>query len=228
MRMGWSRVHRWTVATVLGAALALTALATPASAHANGGKGTVYFREVLCTVPAFSPPSRPVPLNPHSCSPSSTLTVQNLATTPSGDSAAGFTTNSVPPDSSLAGVPTTPPAKDTAKATVLLAGRPGTGATRFLLGPAQLTTSAIAHADAHRSQVGRWVVDYTMTTQGAMLWDWVAQEDFHLMLAIDLDGIMVSAPIIQPTQSQFSSFEGRGEISDNLSKAQAMKLAHAL
>jgi preprotein translocase subunit SecD len=60
------------------------------------------------------------------------------------------------------------------------------------------------------------------------LWDKVAQQNFHQMLGIDAGGVLVSAPIIQPTQTSFSSFDGRGEISGPLTKAEATQLARAL
>ena len=67
-----------------------------------------------------------------------------------------------------------------------------------------------------------------MTKRGSGLWDKVAEENFHKLLGIDFDGKVVSAPIIQPTQSSFSRFSGRGELSGNLTKAEAVALAIAL
>jgi preprotein translocase subunit SecD len=91
-----------------------------------------------------------------------------------------------------------------------------------------MTSGAIAKATATRNQTGSWVVDYTMTTRGSALWDKVAEENFHQLLSVDFDGRVVSVPIIQPTQSSFSSFDGRGEISGNLTRAEAVALARAL
>jgi preprotein translocase subunit SecD len=67
-----------------------------------------------------------------------------------------------------------------------------------------------------------------MTKRGAALWDRVAEENFHKILSVDFNGKVVSAPIIQPTQTSFTSFDGRGQISGNLTKAEAIALAHAL
>jgi preprotein translocase subunit SecD len=91
-----------------------------------------------------------------------------------------------------------------------------------------MTSASIAKASATKNQTGAWVVDYTTTTRGSTLWDKVAQENFHEVLSIDFDGRVVSAPIIQPTQSSFTSFNGEGEISGNLTKAEALALAKAL
>jgi preprotein translocase subunit SecD len=76
---------------------------------------------------------------------------------------------------------------------------------------------------------GPWVVEYTMLgSKGAVLLDKVAEENFHQFLGIDFHGVVVSAPIIQPSQSSFSSFVGRGEISGNLTKSEATALARAM
>ena len=102
------------------------------------------------------------------------------------------------------------------------------GVARYVLGPAEMTSTSIAAAVASKDQTGTWVVDYTTTKRGAAVWDKVARENFHTLLGIDFDGRVVSAPVIQPTQSSFSSFNGRGEISGDLTKAEALALAHAL
>jgi preprotein translocase subunit SecD len=56
----------------------------------------------------------------------------------------------------------------------------------------------------------------------------VAQENFHLPVAIELDGSVYSAPIIQPTQATFTSFDGNGEISGSLTQQDADNLAQAM
>ena len=64
--------------------------------------------------------------------------------------------------------------------------------------------------------------------RGSALFDKVAEENFHQILAIDFNGKVVTAPIIQPSQSSFTSFNGKGEISGDLTKAEARALAQAL
>ena len=56
----------------------------------------------------------------------------------------------------------------------------------------------------------------------------MASENFHLPLGIELDGEVYSAPIIQPTQSTFTSFDGKGEISGSLTQQDAQNLAQAM
>ena len=56
----------------------------------------------------------------------------------------------------------------------------------------------------------------------------MAQQNFHQLLGIELDGVVYSAPIIQPTQSGFTSFDGQGEISGSLTQQDAQNLAQAM
>ena len=44
-------------------------------------------------------------------------------------------------------------------------------------------------------------------------------------VAIDLDGYVESAPLIQPNQAAFSSFQGKGEISGSFTETSAKNLA---
>jgi preprotein translocase subunit SecD len=91
-----------------------------------------------------------------------------------------------------------------------------------------MTNALVAGASATKDQSGAWVVDYTMTRSGSALWNKVAKENFHTFLGIDFDGVVVSAPLIQPSQTAFTSFDGAGELSGNLTKAEAFSLARAL
>ena len=92
-----------------------------------------------------------------------------------------------------------------------------------------MTGRSIGSAQATQDQTGQWVVDYTLAgAAGSALWDKVAQENFHLPLGIELDGEVYSAPFIQPTQSSFTSFDGKGEISGSLTQADAQNLAQAM
>jgi hypothetical protein len=183
---------------------ALGHVSAAAGGHTGRTQGVVYFRPVLCLVPAYDAAARtPVTLTPSSCSASSRLDGSNLSVAP-GESSNGYTSHTVPPDGALAGVPSTTPGRETASATVLLP------------------------ALSRPAETGAWVVNYTTTARGTVLWDRVAEENFHALLGIDLNGVVVSAPIIQPTQTSFTSFDGRGEISGGLDRAEAMDLARAL
>ncbi|HEY1651061.1 MAG TPA: hypothetical protein VGG09_04185 [Acidimicrobiales bacterium] len=155
--------------------------------------------------------------------------------TPNG-SAAGYTYQSPQPDAILEGVRTTKPARDSPKAAVLLPGLRGSSiysatptsqGTRYLLDPSEMNSSAIASATATKGKAG-WTVDWTTTSSGATQWDKVARQSFHQMLAVDVAGIVVSAPIIEPAEKSFKSFRGKGEISGDLTQSEAMKIVQAM
>ena len=59
-------------------------------------------------------------------------------------------------------------------------------------------------------------------------WDRVAYANFHQLLGIELHGVVYSAPFIEPMQSSYSSFDGRGAISGSLSYADELRLANAI
>ena len=209
-------------------------IAFPAGAAVHRGAKTpdvVYFRSVLCFAPSFNATApNPGPLTSSLCSAASRLNQHNLQVEPLTNSAAGFSSQNVAPDEALAAEPSTSATKESATAAVLLPGYRDLDwpAARYLLGPAEMTSASVAEASATLSQTGAWVVDYTMTKHGSALWDKVARENFHKVLGIDFDGKVVSAPVIQPTQSSFTSFNGQGEISGNFTKPEAMAVANAL
>jgi len=205
-----------------------------------GTTAQLYFRPVLCFAPPYTPPApakgakaqKPAPLGPlpTSCPSQYQTTAANLGVKPDSAAPNGFTSNPISPDPALASYPSTPPSQDVASATVLLPAAPGTTqqAQRYLLGPSQLGGSAIASASAQFTPSGQWVVAYTLTSSGSSKWDRVAQQNFHQMVAIDLDGKVESAPFIQPTQATFTSFGGQGQISGGFTQATAKQLALVL
>ena len=195
-----------------------------------GQTAQLYFRPALCRAPLFvgssSKSAKPASAALPACTSSSELSEANLGVTPS--SGTTFHENTVPDDAALANYPSTSPTKDTRSKTVLLPAIKGTGDTRYLLGPAALTGHAVSKATAEQNDVGAWVVDYTLTSKGSPAWDALASKYFHQIIAIELDGEVYSAPIIQPSQSSFTSFDGKGEISGHLTETQAKTLALAM
>jgi hypothetical protein len=216
-----------------------SAQADPKPAVAAPASAQVYFRPVLCFAVAYAPsagagangaPSgtEPVP----ACAAASLLSAANMDVSPSG-SPIGFSYKNVSPDSLYASYPSSSAGKPGyASSTVLLPGLNGAcdqiEATRCVLGPAVMSSRSIAEATVVRSRTGQWLVDYTTTDGGAAVWDKVANENFHQLLGIELHGVVYSAPIIQPTQTSFSSFNGKGEISGQLTHSDAERLARAL
>jgi preprotein translocase subunit SecD len=118
-------------------------------------------------------------------------------------------------------VQTTAPDQDDPNATVVLPDK--NKQVRYELGPAQLTGKALASADATIDQTGQWKVEFTTTGKGSGEWDAVAQKNYQKQVAIDLDGVVQSAPQINAQQ-----FNGRGEITGNFTQQQAKDLALVL
>jgi hypothetical protein len=200
-----------------------------AAAVASGAP--VYFRPVLCFAPADAAPTgnEPIP----ACAAGSLLSAANMDVTPSSGSLTGYSSSTSAVDPQYASYPSSSVDEPGyATSTVLLPGFKGacdeSSATRCVLGPVEMSSRAIAKATVVRFHDGQWLVDYTTTAAGAAVWDRVADENFHQFLGIEVHGVVYSAPLMQPAQSSFSSFDGRGEISGNFTHADAVRLAKAL
>lgn len=199
-----------------------------------GQTAQLYFRPVLCFAPPYAatkgkkPPPPTTPLPP--CGASYQTTKANLAVTPNSSSQGYSSNTNIQVDPIFASYPSTPTTiPNYPSDTVLLPGLPGSGVGRYVLGPEQLTGASIASAQAQISQTGSWVVNYVLTSAGSPKWDQVAQANFHQYLALELDGVVQSAPLIQPSQATFTSFGGQGEISGgNMTQAEAQGLALAM
>jgi preprotein translocase subunit SecD len=193
---------------------------------AIGQTAQLLFRPVLCVAPngikevvhAVVPP----------CGSAYQYSQANLAITPD-NSPQGFSSRlgSISPDPQYATYADTPSKKDDPNQIVIL---PQLGSTqRLVLGPAQLRGTAVKTANAAQDQTGNgWLVNYTLTSTGSPAWDRVAQANFHQLIAIELDGVIQSAPSIQPTQASFTSFNGTGQISGNFTETGAKDLALAM
>jgi preprotein translocase subunit SecD len=214
------------------------------------------FRPVECFANPFSKPvhqkpvkGKPVPTPPvigafhiPSCQQAYTLSPvsnpQNFKVTQVPSSLAGYQVSNVPPD------PTFDHAKSINSYTATLPGvknisviepglpgqpaYPGIPGSRYVLFKSVMNGTAIGSASAQQTQTGEWVVNCTLTGPGSVQWDRVSQTYFHSYMAVDLDGIVQSAPLIQPTQATWSSFQGQVSISGNFTQAQANALAVVL
>jgi preprotein translocase subunit SecD len=169
-----------------------------------GQTAQLFFRPVLCTAPPYTAPppgTPPPPAGPPNCSP--------------GVSAGQ-------PDTSLASVPSTPKGSDTSQANVLLPEKDTT--TRYVLGPAILNGSIIKNATAAVPQNGgAWQVNFTLTSSGSPKFDQLAQQYYQKQVAIELDGVVQSAPTINA-----QSFGGQGQITGNFTQGSANNLALVL
>ncbi len=207
-----------------------------------GQTAQLYFRPVLCYAPGYvsttvnaktakgkkAPVSvSPGPL-PTSCPSADQLVTSNL--TGSVNSTNGVQYPGAE-DAALEAYPST--VKDDPKAYVLQPGLPVPGQTgvnqiRYLEGPAAMSGSEVKTAQASLSQTGEWVVNMTLTGTGSAQWDALTKQYFHEVIGIELDGTVQSAPINQPSQSAWSSFDGQVQISGNFTQDSANALALAL
>jgi len=187
-----------------------------------GETAQLLFRPVLCDALPASKTAKAVSTVPQ-CGPQYQLTAANLNINTSTQTA----TNNIPPDPQFTNIATTKPNNDLATSTVILPvlGQPG---VRMVLGPAQLTGTAISKAIAQQNTIGAWVVNYNLTSTGSPAWDAVAKANFHQEVGIELDGVVQSAPLILPGQAAFSSFGGSGEISGSFTQSSAQTLAIAM
>jgi preprotein translocase subunit SecD len=189
-----------------------------------GETAQLLFRPVLCQADPASKTAKAVaPGKLPACGTDYLTTAANLDVNVS----TGNPQNSIPPDPAFTNIKSTQPAQDNKKDEVILPylGEPG---VRYVLGKAQLTGTAVHSAVAQQDQAGAWVVNYTLTKTGSPAWDAVAEENFHAMVAIELDGVIQSAPLILPSQATFTSFDGAGEISGSFTEASAKTLALAM
>jgi len=186
--------------------------------------GHLTFRPVLCGAPAYvASPTVAATGHLPSCGSDYVLSSENLAVSP-------FTANpshDVPPDPSFAAYLSTPVSGDDSSATELLPV--GGRYPRVVVGPAQMDGSTIRTAQPQLPQRAEpWVVYCRLTSYGARQWDKTAQASFHQYLAIDLDGEVLSAPLIQPNQAAFTSFEGMVQISGTFNQMTSRQLAALL
>jgi preprotein translocase subunit SecD len=193
-----------------------------------GNTAQLFFRPVICYAPALTlakgktASTGALP----TCSASTQLTAANLEVTPDSSNVNGYTSNTnISEDPQFATYKSTPSTNDNKSATVLLPGTAASGGPpRYVLGPAGMTGTAVKSATAQLNN-GQWAVNLNLTSAGASEWDTLAKEQFHAIIGIDLDGQVISAPITQPTQSSFTSFDGQVQISGSFTEDQAKTLA---
>jgi preprotein translocase subunit SecD len=128
--------------------------------------------------------------------------------------------------SALTTIPTTTRLDDQRNVCVVLPDKPGgKNAPRYYLGKAGLTGKAVSSAKAQFLSGQGWTVTMDLTGAGSSKWDTLAQQQFHKQVAIVLDGLVQSAPQIQPNDATFSSFGGTAQISGSFTGGEASDLA---
>ena len=192
-----------------------------------GNTAQLFFRPALCYAPPLTvakgkkPSTGPLP----TCTAATQLTAANLQVTPDSSNVNGYTSNTnIAADPTFATYKSTSPLDDNKNDTVLLPGTAAEGSGRYVLAPAQLTGTAVKSASAQLNN-GQWTVNLVLTGPGSTAWDTLAKQQFHAIIAIDLDGQVISAPITQPTQAAFTPFNGQVQISGSFTENEAKTLA---
>ncbi|MEA2717604.1 MAG: preprotein translocase subunit SecD [Actinomycetota bacterium] len=170
-----------------------------------GQTAQLYFRPVLERLPATpTPTTTAVPTEP-------TTTVDPTVPT------------TVPVDFDK----TTTPEENTPEAQVILPEKDDNGnvTARYLLGPAEVNGQAMSSARATVNTTnGVWEVQFSLTSDGTTKWNAMAEKvGVNGQIAMDLDGVVQSAPSLQTT-----NFPGSGQISGNFSEREAKDLALVL
>ncbi len=93
-------------------------------------------------------------------------------------------------------------------------------AARYVLGPALASGTIIKSASAQLLTTGSWVVDFTLTGSGSTTFNKMAKAYYGRLIADDLDGEVVSAPVIAS-----QSFPGSGQVSGSFTQKTAGALA---
>lgn len=194
-----------------------------------GQTAQLFFRTVECQVAPAAKGAKPIGnATMPSCGAQYQMSAANLAVTPD-NSVNGYSYNStIGIDPSFSKIATTEPSADVYSKPVILTQLGSPKTDRWLLSPAELTGQAIGKAFATQDTIGQWVVSYTLTGSGSPAWDAVARSNFHQEVAIELDGVIQSAPLILPGSTSFTSFGGQGQISGNFTQASAQNLAIAM
>jgi preprotein translocase subunit SecD len=186
-----------------------------------GQTAQLLFRPVLCQAPIGTKMVASGSALP-TCGSQYLMSAANLNV----NTTTGEPTNSIPPDPAFGNIESTTAIDDNPKKEVILPVL-GEKGLRFVLGPAELTGVAVGKAIAQQTQLGAWVVNDTFTKKGSPEWDSVAEKNFHQELAIELDGVIQSNPLILPNQAAFTSFGGQSEISGQFTESSAKTLALA-
>lgn len=122
---------------------------------------------------------------------------------------------------------TTPPEQDVETEQVILPDKDASGrvTARYLLAPAAVKGQALSSASAVvNPTTASWEVQFDLTGEGTKQWnDMAVKVGVGNQIAIDLDGVVRSAPSLNST-----NFPGSGVISGNFTQSEAKDLALVL
>lgn len=195
-----------------------------------GSTAQLFFRPVLCNAGPYVKPPAGTKGAPTASTPIPTCAAPYLYTSSdySGNPSSQYNYPAADPQYSY--FPTTAQGADDPTKTVILNGGGQTAYPRVVLGPAEVLSggvvkpvtgtiikSAYASLDTATNQ---WQVIFNLTSEGSTLFNDVAKLYYGTPVADDLDGTIVSAPIIEA-----QTFNGSGAVSGNFTQAQADSLA---
>jgi preprotein translocase subunit SecD len=215
-----------------------------------GNTAQLFFRPVLCSAGLYSPPAKKSTtssttttaptkksktasggyVQPPACGASYRWTTATYVAASSTGTGGAYNAGSAP-DPALTSVESTTPSQDKPWRIALLPTKSpaATGVQRYELGSTPYdgtvpaTGAMLASAAAQYSTTDGWVVLFTIKPQYSAYFDTIAKAQYHMPLAIDLGGLVESAPTIN-TQA----FNGSGQITGNFTQAQADSLALVL
>jgi preprotein translocase subunit SecD len=150
-------------------------------------------------------------------------TVPPTTTPETATTVAGTPTTTIAPSETK----TTPPEENDPAKQVVLPEKDSEGnvTARYLLGPAEVRGQAISDSKAQVDTTsGSWTVTFDLTGDGTRDWNAMAAKVGRgNRIAIDLDGVVRSAPSLEQTE-----FQGNGQITGNFTEREAKDLALVL
>jgi hypothetical protein len=227
--------------TVTGQTIGVTFLAQSDAAVRDdlavlGKSGSLSVRPVECGAPAYSPPAgavtAPTSTTLPACAPQDRTDSANLVVTPRSGTRLGYTAITVPPDPAFGSYPSLAPvqAQSSPTDTVLLSAATTTAGQkypRYVLGPSEFIDTGITRASFSKAQ-RNWVVTITVAPSSAAQWDSVAHQNFHQMVAFVVNGQVISASLVLPAQTSFSSYGGTIPVAVTRTAEQARNIAALL
>lgn len=197
-----------------------------------GATAQLFFRPVLAGAPAYVPPKGTNAKSTPYVAPPAPQAPYIYSAKYFVPGASGQTGGLQPPaadieDPIYRNYKTTPSSQDNPSQYVILPANPGDGlgSPRLVLGPAEIAGHLasgviIGSASAQLSQSAGWEVVFNLTSSGSTVFNDIASTYYHTLVADDLDGNIITAPIIDA-----QSFPGSGTISGNFNSTTASNVA---
>lgn len=186
-----------------------------------GNTAQLYFRPVLGGAPAYTGKKAvPYKVPPAPTGPYVYSSAYFNPTAANGGAYAPPTQYSMDPQ--YASYPSTPSSKDAQykNQNVILPTNGQGFAPRYVLGPVQATGTIVKSAQAGIDSANQWVVNFSLTSKGAAVFNKMAAQNYQKLLADDLDGKIISAPSINA-----SSFPTGVQVSGSFTQQSATNLA---